>query len=87
MTDSHQFIVTTMDMHTIDLEPYQYSGANITGIRLFDPANPMMEGITKFLETLAGAEDNAAEEDAGEESETADDQNESESCKMNILPL
>jgi hypothetical protein len=31
MTDHHQYIVTTMDMHTIDLEPYQYGGTNITG--------------------------------------------------------
>lgn len=31
-----------MDMSMIDLEPYQYSGAYIIGIRLVDPENPMM---------------------------------------------
>lgn len=50
MTDYHQFIITTMDMHTIDLEPYQYSGTNITGVRLVDPENPLMEHVTKYLE-------------------------------------
>lgn len=49
MTDYHQFIITTMDMHTIDLEPYQYSGTNITGIRLVDPENPLMEQLTNFM--------------------------------------
>lgn len=29
-------------MSMIDLEPYQYSGAYIIGIRLVDPENPMM---------------------------------------------
>lgn len=36
-------------MHTIDLEPYQYSGTNITGIRLVDPENPLMAHVTNFL--------------------------------------
>lgn len=39
-----------MDMHTIDLEPYQYSDAYILGIRLVDPKNPMMSCIKNALE-------------------------------------
>ncbi|XP_037036365.1 glutamate receptor ionotropic, kainate 3-like isoform X2 [Bradysia coprophila] len=50
MTENHQFIITTMDMHTIDLEPYQFSGTNITAIRLVNPASPMMGHITKCLD-------------------------------------
>jgi len=26
-------------MHTLDLEPYQYGGTNITGIRVVNPAD------------------------------------------------
>lgn len=49
LTDQHEFIITTTDMHTIDLEPYQYSGTNITGVRLVDPENPMLLEITKYI--------------------------------------
>lgn len=49
MTDYHQFIITTVDMHTIDLEPFQYSGTNITGIRLVDPENPLLVELTKYI--------------------------------------
>lgn len=36
-------------MHTIDLEPFQYSGTNITGIRLVDPENPLMVELSKYI--------------------------------------
>ncbi|XP_039445715.1 glutamate receptor ionotropic, kainate 2 isoform X2 [Culex pipiens pallens] len=49
MTDYHQFIITSMDLHTIDLEPYQYSGTNITGIRLVDPDEEKIHQVTEFL--------------------------------------
>ncbi|KAG4072084.1 hypothetical protein HA402_015583 [Bradysia odoriphaga] len=69
-----------MDMHTIDLEPYQYSGTNITGIRLVDPSNPIMEGITKLLVDLEPKEDDVtAEADSNEDPKTADGEDESES--------
>ena len=28
------------DLQTLDLEPYQFSGVNLTGIRLIDPEDP-----------------------------------------------
>lgn len=28
------------DLHTLDLEPYQYSGVNFTGVRLVDVESP-----------------------------------------------
>ncbi|KAF4528160.1 hypothetical protein B566_EDAN016924 [Ephemera danica] len=40
MASHHSYIITSLDMHTIDLEPYQYSGTNITGFRLVDPSDP-----------------------------------------------
>ncbi|GAB0095911.1 Ionotropic glutamate receptor [Sergentomyia squamirostris] len=48
MTDYHQFIITTLDLHTIDLEPYQYSSTNITGIRLYDPEDLRVQQITEY---------------------------------------
>jgi glutamate receptor, ionotropic, invertebrate len=45
MTDEHQFILTSLDMHTVDLEPFQYSGANITGFRMVDPVDSFVEDI------------------------------------------
>lgn len=36
-------------MHTIDLEPYQYSGTNITGVRLVDPNSPAMQQVMKMI--------------------------------------
>lgn len=49
LTDQHQFIITTLDMHTIDLEPYQHSGVNLTGVRLVDPAGERMVNVTAAL--------------------------------------
>lgn len=66
MTDNHRILITSMDMHTIDLEPYQYSGVNITGIRLVNPENPLMEHVTNFL-------NEPKKESAEQEGEGADD--------------
>jgi ionotropic glutamate receptor len=32
MTENHQYIITTLDMHTLDLYPFQHGGTNITGL-------------------------------------------------------
>lgn len=36
MTKNYRWIITNLDAHSINLEPYQYSGANITTFRLVD---------------------------------------------------
>lgn len=51
MTDFHKFIITTPDLHTLDLEPYQYSGSNITGIRMINPEDPRVQQITRHWHT------------------------------------
>lgn len=48
LTEAHQFIITNLDMHTLDLEPYQYSGTNITGIRMIDPDDVLVQTVTDF---------------------------------------
>uniref|UniRef100_A0A1B0DHH7 Receptor ligand binding region domain-containing protein n=1 Tax=Phlebotomus papatasi TaxID=29031 RepID=A0A1B0DHH7_PHLPP len=52
ITDQHQFIITSPDLHTLDLEPYQYSGTNITGIRLIDPEDPRLVQVTDLWKNL-----------------------------------
>lgn len=49
LTEDHQFIITSLDMHTIDLEPFQHSGANITGVRLIIPEDSMVTHMTEFF--------------------------------------
>ena len=34
MSDPHKYIITNLDMNTLDLTPYQYGGSNITGVSL-----------------------------------------------------
>nr|WJJ63363.1 glutamate receptor ionotropic 5 [Pachyrhinus yasumatsui] len=53
MTDNYKYIITNLDLGIIDLEPFQYGGANITGIRLFDPENEKVTTFkTKILESM-----------------------------------
>ncbi|KAG5316711.1 GRIK2 protein, partial [Acromyrmex insinuator] len=40
LSDKYKVIVTSLDLQTLDLEPYQFSGVNFTGIRLIDPEDP-----------------------------------------------
>lgn len=69
MSDNHHFIITNLDTHAIDLEPYQYSGTNITTLRIVNPENPVME-------TLLQSSDLSVEvEEEEEESEGISDRN------------
>ncbi|RLU25956.1 hypothetical protein DMN91_002119 [Ooceraea biroi] len=43
LSDKHKVIVTSLDLQTLDLEPYQYSGVNFTGLRLIDPEDPIVQ--------------------------------------------
>lgn len=62
MSDKHQIIITSLDMHTIDLEPFQYSGTNITGVRFVDPENPLLQKVTQFInETMSDKGEDSVE--------------------------
>ncbi|XP_033217368.1 glutamate receptor ionotropic, kainate 2-like isoform X2 [Belonocnema kinseyi] len=43
----HKFnlIITSLDLQTINYQPYQYSGMNITALRLIDPDNELVQII------------------------------------------
>lgn len=74
LTEDHQFIITTPDMHTINLEPYQHSGANITGIRLIFPDDPMVVQVTDFFaEKYAERMAKEKEKNSKENRDNADD--------------
>ncbi|XP_065349388.1 glutamate receptor ionotropic, kainate 2 isoform X1 [Cloeon dipterum] len=37
MSDYHSYLITSLDLHTVDLEEFKYGGTNITAFRLVDP--------------------------------------------------
>lgn len=49
MTGAYRYIISDLDLQTIDLEPYQHSDANITGIRLVSPENELVLEVAKAL--------------------------------------
>ena len=77
MTDEHQIIVTSLDMHTLDLESFQYSGTNITGFRLVSPDDEYVQDLAEQFQkyylkkrrTTREASDEDDEEEADEEPE------------------
>ncbi|XP_046600915.1 glutamate receptor ionotropic, kainate 2-like [Neodiprion lecontei] len=42
ISDKHSFIIASLDLSTINLEPYQHGGTNLTGLRLIDPDDPVV---------------------------------------------
>lgn len=41
MTKHYRWIITNLDAHSVDLEPYQYSGVNITVFRILNTNHPI----------------------------------------------
>lgn len=67
MIDKYQYIITNLDAHTIDLEPYQYSGANITLIQMVDTSHDTFTEYNEYLKKTKAAEEE--EEEAKKEGE------------------
>ncbi|XP_077258758.1 glutamate receptor ionotropic, kainate 2-like isoform X2 [Temnothorax americanus] len=42
MSERYRVIITSLNLQTLDLEPYQYSGVNLTGVRLIDPKSSIV---------------------------------------------
>ncbi|XP_050461377.1 glutamate receptor ionotropic, kainate 2-like [Cataglyphis hispanica] len=49
LSEKYKVIVTSLDLQTLDLEPYQYSGVNITGVRLINPENSIVQRTLQSL--------------------------------------
>ncbi|XP_053312764.1 glutamate receptor ionotropic, kainate 1 isoform X3 [Spea bombifrons] len=45
MTEYYHYFFTTMDLFALDLEPYRYSGVNMTGFRLLNIDNPHVASV------------------------------------------
>jgi glutamate receptor, ionotropic, invertebrate len=52
LTEDHHILITSLDMHTIDLEPFQYGGTNITGMRMIIPENPLVKEFSEYIEEM-----------------------------------
>ncbi|XP_077295106.1 glutamate receptor ionotropic, kainate 2-like isoform X2 [Arctopsyche grandis] len=52
MSDDHSYLITNLDLHTIDLEPFKYGGSNFTGMRLIDPEDPETIESVEYLNNL-----------------------------------
>ncbi|GLV43975.1 Kainate-type ionotropic glutamate receptor subunit 1D [Carabus blaptoides fortunei] len=52
MSDLHSYLITNLDLHTIDLFPYKHGGANITGIQLVDPTDEKIISTARALHRL-----------------------------------
>ncbi|GFQ72094.1 glutamate receptor ionotropic, kainate 2 [Trichonephila clavata] len=51
MTESHNYLITSLDLHTIDMEDFKYGKTNITGFRLVDENNADLQGLVVELNT------------------------------------
>ncbi|KAM7031541.1 glutamate receptor ionotropic, kainate 1 isoform 1-T1 [Passerculus sandwichensis] len=45
MTEYYHYFFTTLDLFALDLEPYRYSGVNMTGFRLLNIDNPHVSAV------------------------------------------
>ncbi|XP_016535437.1 glutamate receptor ionotropic, kainate 1 [Poecilia formosa] len=45
MTEYYHYFFTTLDLFALDLEPYRYSGVNMTGFRLLNVDNPRVASV------------------------------------------
>ena len=47
MTASYSYLVTSLDLHTLDLEDFKHGGTNITAFSLLDPHNPRVRSVVR----------------------------------------
>ena len=47
MTAYHNYLITNLDLHLVDLEDFKYGGTNITAFRLVDPTHPEVVRVVR----------------------------------------
>lgn len=88
MTDEHKFIISSLDFHTIDLEPFQHSGTNITGFRLVSPEDPFVVATTDFFKKMYLKDNPAMEnENNGNVDGDADEERDYSNSHMNDVEI
>ncbi|XP_072745112.1 glutamate receptor ionotropic, kainate 2-like isoform X2 [Anoplolepis gracilipes] len=48
LSERYRVVITSLDLQTVSLEPYKYSGVNLTGVRLINPESPIVQRILQF---------------------------------------
>lgn len=51
MTAYHNYIITSLDLHLVELDDYKHSGTNITAFRLVNPGIHFELGCLSYLKT------------------------------------
>lgn len=51
MTEFHHYLMTSLDVDTIDMEDFRHGGTVITSLRLIDPKRPEVNEVVKYLQT------------------------------------
>lgn len=47
MSDYHSYLITSLDLHSVELEEFKYGGTNITAFRLVDPYNSVVQSTIR----------------------------------------
>ncbi|KOB77595.1 Ionotropic glutamate receptor, partial [Operophtera brumata] len=47
MSDYHSYLITSLDLHSVDLEEFKYGGTNITALRLLDPDRTDVQRVVR----------------------------------------
>ncbi|XP_030025525.2 glutamate receptor ionotropic, kainate 2 isoform X3 [Manduca sexta] len=47
MSDYHSYLITSLDLHSVDLEEFKYGGTNITALRLLDPERVDVQRVVR----------------------------------------
>ncbi|XP_069947297.1 glutamate receptor ionotropic, kainate 2 isoform X3 [Cherax quadricarinatus] len=45
MTSYHNYFITSLDLHTVDLEDFRHGGTNVTALRIVDPENQLVQRV------------------------------------------
>ena len=48
MTAYHNYLITNLDLHLVDMEEFKYGGTNITSLRLVDPYRNNVQVLSCF---------------------------------------
>ncbi|CAL4122174.1 unnamed protein product, partial [Meganyctiphanes norvegica] len=54
MTSYHNYIITSLDLHLVDLEDFKYGGSNVTAVRLIDPDREAVRSLMNEFNRWSG---------------------------------
>ncbi|XP_042233937.1 glutamate receptor ionotropic, kainate 2-like isoform X3 [Homarus americanus] len=54
MSSFHNYIISSLDLHLVNLEDFKYGGSNVTAVRLIDPDREEVKNVMKDLQAGRG---------------------------------